>query len=99
MSEVIQISAAHLNDIIRQTAKETAEEVLAQQGVKGSLKQSGRIYRKQMIETLGYRGYNEAVQKGWLRIQKHDPMKRNSRVYAKMSDWDRFIELYNTQNK
>ncbi len=84
----IVLTQEELVDIIQATIKETVKDTLAELGVKMYPKQSGRIYRKQMINILGYRGFYEAIQKGWLHVQKHDPLKRNSRVYARIFNED-----------
>ena len=44
-----------------------------------------------MIEVLGVRTFNNAVQNGHLLVYKNDPLKRNSKVYAKRGDWERFL--------
>ena len=77
--------------------EQSVTKALAKLGVKGNPAQSGRIYRQQMIEIVGRRAYEEALEKGWLIIQKHDPEKSNSRVYARRSDWERFIQLHTNQ--
>ena len=76
------------------TIERSVTEVLAQLGVKGNPSQSGRIYRRQMVEILGRRIYDEAVENGWLVVHKHDPNKSNSRVYARREDWEKFLQKH-----
>lgn len=93
MSDTITMTKKELTDF----TKGVVQITLAEMGVKGSPLQSGRIYRKQMVEILGYRGYHEAVNKGWLIVHKHDPNKTNSRVFAPRESWERFLKLHTNQ--
>jgi len=81
----------------RETIREAVEITLAELGIKGSPLQSGRIYRRQMIETIGRVRYDEAVQKGWLIVHKHNPEASNSKVFATRGDWDRFLKRHTNQ--
>lgn len=92
MSEVITIDADVLKATIRSTVKEAVEDSLAQHGI-GSPLHSGRVYRTQMIQTIGRVQFDEAVRNGWLHVQKHNPNYKNSKVFASRDDWDSFLEL------
>ena len=61
-------------------------------GLKSSSLQSGKIYHTEMIEVIGVRSFNNAVMNGHLRVDKNDPPKRNSKVYAKRGEWERFLK-------
>lgn len=78
-------------------AETVVMKTLAATGVKGTPIQSGRIYRKQMIEILGRVRYDEAVREGWLKVNKHNPLKQSSRVYTTTENWDRFLKLHTNQ--
>lgn len=95
MSDTITMTREELQDTIKTTVKDT----LAELNIKGYPMQSGRIYRKTMVETVGRVRYDEAVRKGWLFVQKHDPMKTTSRVYARREDWGRFLKLHTNKKK
>jgi len=94
MSDLITIDAEALKAAIRSTVKEAVEDSLAEHGI-GSNVHSGRVYRTQMIETIGRTQFDEAVRNGRLRVQKHNPDFKNSKVYATREDWDGFLELRN----
>lgn len=64
---------------------------LVEMGLKPHRLQSGRIYRSEMVEVIGRRDFDKAVREGKLLIHKTNPLKRNSRVYARRSDWERFL--------
>lgn len=89
----IVLTSKQLTQLIQETVRVT----LAEQGVKGNPIQSGRIYRKQMVETLGHRRYNEAVHQGWLIVHKHNPRVSNSKVYAPRESWERFLKRHTNQ--
>jgi len=78
-------------------AKDVVQTTLAELGVKGSPAQSGRIYRRQMVEIIGRARYDEAVRKGWLIVEKHNPKAPNSKVYATRENWERFIKRHTNQ--
>lgn len=86
--ECIVLTSEQLTLLIQETVRIT----LAEQGVKGHPSQSGRIYRKQMVEILGRVRYDEAVVNGWLFVDKHDPTKSNSKVFATRENWERFLK-------
>jgi len=67
---------------------------LAELGIKGSPIQSGRIYRRQMVEIIGRVRYDEAVRNGGLIIHKQNPNASNSKVYATRESWERFLKLH-----
>ena len=79
------------------TIEQSVERALAKLGVKGNPAQSGRIYRRQMVEIIGRRDYDQAVERGWLPVHKHDPNVVNSRVYARRDDWERFLHKMNAK--
>ena len=86
----IVLTSKQLTQLIQETVRVT----LAEMGVKGSPLQSGRIYRRQMVEIIGRVRYDEAVRRGWLIVQKHDPNKASSRVYATRESWERFLKRH-----
>ena len=63
-NQYIVLTQEQLVDIIQAIVKETVKDTLAELEVKMYPKESSRIYRKQMIEILGYRGFYEAIQNG-----------------------------------
>lgn len=95
--QYIVLTEDQLSAIIKATVKEAVKDTLAELNVKMYPKQSGRMYRRQMIEILGRVRYDEAVREGWLIVHKHDPLKTTSRVYARIEDWERFLKLHTNQ--
>jgi len=86
MSEVIHMTTDELRDFARDVAISTVAEL--------KTTKSGRIYRRQMVEMIGRGMFDEAVRKGWLMVFKHDPNKANSKMWARIEDWDRFLKIH-----
>lgn len=78
-------------EILHTTIRNTVHRTLIEMGLKSSSLQSGKIYRTEMIETIGRRAFDGAVESGRLMIHKNDSTKRNSKVYAKRADWEKFL--------
>lgn len=83
--ETITINREELKDVL----SETMRDVLSELGVKVD---PGLIYRPQMIAAIGRGRFDEAVKKGHLNVRKQNPLKRNSAIYCKKEDWDRFVK-------
>jgi hypothetical protein len=64
---------------------------LVEMGLKPHRLQSGRIYRSEMVEVIGRRAFDKAVREGKIIVWKLNPLKKNSRVYARRSDWEKFL--------
>ena len=81
-----------------QTIEDTVKTTLAELGVKGYPAQSGRVYRKYMVDVLGRGRYEEAINRGWLKVYKVDPEKSRSGVYTTREAWEQFLKLHTNQN-
>lgn len=92
--ESVRFMLTDYEDLLKQMIKETTEKTLSELGLKGYPHQSGRVYRQQMIQIIGLRRYTEAVEKGWLIVDKHNHNAVNSKVFARIEDWDRFLKLH-----
>lgn len=78
---------------IQEIVERTVYETLVSLRLKASPRTSGRIYRGEMIEILGSeRQFNNAVRGGWLKVSKGP--HQQSRVWASMEDWTRFLKQY-----
>lgn len=78
-------------EILHTAIKNTVHRTLVEIGLKTSSLQSGKIYRHEMVKVIGRWAFDQAIANDHLRVYKNDPTKRNSRVYAKRSDWERFL--------
>ncbi len=91
INEMVVISKDEYQEIIHTTVRNTVHATLVELKLKASSLQSGKIYRSDMVKVLGRWAYDQSVSNGQLRVYKNDPYKRNSRVYAKRADWERFL--------
>ena len=89
--EMVVMTKDQYQEILHTTVRNTVHRTLVEMGLKSSSLQSGKIYRTEMIEVIGVRSFNNAVMNGHLRVDKNDPSKRNSKVYAKRGEWERFL--------
>ncbi|OFY61621.1 MAG: hypothetical protein A2Y71_03020 [Bacteroidetes bacterium RBG_13_42_15] len=65
---------------------------LKEMGLKTDKLMSGRIYKAEVVpEVIPEREWQHAVRSGKLRVWKNDPLKRNSKIYARRSDFDKYI--------
>jgi len=78
-------------EILHTTVRNTVHSTFVEIGWKASSFQSGKIYRTEMLEVISVREFNNAVENGHLRTFKNDPTKRNSKVYARRGDWEKFL--------
>jgi len=63
--------------------------------LKPSRLSSGRIYRQDMIAIIGERRFEKARREGYLPTQKDGP--RNSKVWSRREDWERFLAMHVNQ--
>ena len=91
INEMVVMSKDEYQEIMHTTVRNTVHRTLVELKLKASSLQSGKIYRSDMIKVLGRWEYDRAVENGHLRVFKNDPTKRNSRVYAKRAEWERFL--------
>lgn len=80
-----------LTDIITNTVHAT----LCQLGLKASSLNSGRIYRSDMVKVIGRRNFEQAVDRGQIRVSKGD--HANSKVWTKRSEWDAYLKQFINQ--
>jgi hypothetical protein len=71
--------------------RNTVHATLVEMGLKAHRIQNGRIYRTEMVEIIGRWDYDKAVREGKFLVYKKNPLKRNSRVYTRREDWDRYL--------
>ncbi|MHC4133173.1 MAG: hypothetical protein ACYSR3_14475 [Planctomycetota bacterium] len=89
--KLVILTEDQYKEILHTTVRNTVHSTFVEIGWKASSFQSGKIYRTEMIEVIGVRSFNKAVENGNLRVYKNDPTKRNSKVYARRGDWERFL--------
>ena len=77
------------HDYVRNTVVAT----LSVMGLKTQSLQAGRIYRTEIVETIGRRAYDKAVREGLLTPHKNSPLKRNSKVYIKRREWEEYKKM------
>ena len=79
-------------EVLHTAVRNTVHRTLVEVGFKATSFRSGKIYRSDMIKVIGVRAFNDAREKGHLKVYKNNPTKRNSKVYAKRGEWDRFLK-------
>jgi len=89
--EMVFMTKDQYKEILHTTVRNTVHSTLVEMGLKASSLQSGKIYRSEMIKVIGRRAFDQAVENGHLIVQKNDPLKRNSKLYAKRGEWERFL--------
>jgi len=89
--KMVVMTEDQIKEILHTTVRNTVHSTLVEMGLKSSSLQSGKIYRSEMVEIIGRRAFDQAVENGNLKVYKNDPLKRNSKVYAKRGDWERFL--------
>ena len=89
--EMVVMTKDQYKEILHTTVRNTVHTTLVEIGLKSSSLQSGKIYRHEMVKVIGRWAFDQAVADGHLKVFKNDPYKRNSRVYAKRGDWERFL--------
>lgn len=89
--EMAVMTKDQLKEILHTTVRNTVHSTLVEMGLKSSSLQSGKIYRSEMVEIIGRRAFDGAVESGRLMIDKNDPTKRNSKVYARRGEWEKFL--------
>jgi len=92
--EMVVLTKNEYSDIIKRfdrlEHRLTVTNKLVEMNLKSSGLRSGKIYRTEMIGVYGRRTIDNAIRDGHLRVNKNDPSKRNSKVYAKRGEWERF---------
>lgn len=66
---------------------------LKEMGLKSDQMMSGRVYRTEIITSIGRDEYERAVKEGHLTPCKKNPLKRNSKVFVRRNEWDRYVKL------
>lgn len=90
--EVVVLTRDQLTRLVRNTIHGTLVEL----GLKANSQQSGKIYRRDMVKVIGRWKFDWAVREGHLIVYK-DKDARNSKVYAKRGNWERFLKLWVNQ--
>jgi|GEM_PF-6838092 len=90
--EMVLMTKDQYQEILHTTVRNTVHRTLIEMGLKSSSLQSGKIYRSDMIKVIGRWAVDSAIRNGQLRVNKNDPTKRNSKVYAKRGEWERFLK-------
>lgn len=96
--KLVVMSEDQYKEVLNTTVRNAVHRTLVEMGLKASSLNSGKIYRSEMVETIGRRAFDQAVENGHLRTYKNNPTKRNSKVWSKRGDWERFL-AWNTNRK
>jgi len=84
---------AHNDKLIGDTVEVTLEKI----GYNVTSWASGRVYRTEIVEAIGRREFDRAVRKGRLHPKKNNPLKRNSKVYVRREEWERYRKWRNNR--
>lgn len=93
MSEIVTMTRKDLDYAL----EEAAFRALRRAEFMKKENQSGRIYRKKMISIVGRSMFEQAARNGWLMVHKHDPKKANSKMWARIEDFENFLKKHTKQ--
>lgn len=77
------------SDQIEQLGEAIVQRTMVAMNYKPSQFHSGRIYRQEMLEVISVRQFEKAKING--RLKCHKDGSRNSKVWARREDWDKYL--------